>query len=175
MTSNTRRIIMAAIGAYLIYSGVTLVRDTMTGKPENETLFIIVGVFFAVFGFATIVFNLRAFVKETKADLALMNAEETEEAEELTEEEAVGKENESSEKKAVDIQLDHTEAEPEKPEKEKARESEADVKELKVEEKEEAPETEEIKADEKKTDEDVKTESDSKDEAEIADDEEVDK
>lgn len=45
MTSKTKQIIMAAIGAYLVYTGISLVKDTIVGEPKNQILFILVGVF----------------------------------------------------------------------------------------------------------------------------------
>ena len=48
MTSKTKQIIMAAIGAYLVYTGISLVQDTIVGEPKNQILFILVGVFFAL-------------------------------------------------------------------------------------------------------------------------------
>ena len=69
MTSKTKQIIMAAIGAYLVYTGISLVQDTIVGEPKNQILFILVGVFFALFGLATIIWNIRTIVKETKAEI----------------------------------------------------------------------------------------------------------
>ena len=40
MTSKTKQIIMAAIGAYLVYTGISLVQDTIVGEPKNQILFI---------------------------------------------------------------------------------------------------------------------------------------
>ena len=62
MTSKTKQIIMAAIGAYLVYTGISLVQDTIVGEPKNQILFILVGVFFALFGLATIIWNIRTIV-----------------------------------------------------------------------------------------------------------------
>ena len=68
MTSKSKQVIMAAVGAYLVYTGVSLVRETIAGEPKNQILFILAGVFFAIFGLATIVHNIRIIVKATKAD-----------------------------------------------------------------------------------------------------------
>ena len=80
MTSKSKQIIMAAIGAYLVYTGISLVQDTIAGEPNNQILFILVGVFFALFGLATIIWNIKIIVKETKTEIQ-GRAEETEEAE----------------------------------------------------------------------------------------------
>ena len=84
MTSKTKQIIMAAIGAYLVYTGISLVQDTIVGEPKNQILFILVGVFFALFGLATIIWNIRTIVKETKAEIqgTTAGAEENEDDEE---------------------------------------------------------------------------------------------
>ena len=67
MTSKTKQIIMAAIGAYLVYTGISLVKDTIVGEPKNQILFILVGVFFALFGLATIIWNIRTIVKRVSS------------------------------------------------------------------------------------------------------------
>ena len=77
MTSKTKQIIMAAIGAYLVYTGISLVQDTIVGEPKNQILFILVGVFFALFGLATIIWNIRTIVKETKAEIQLQGQKKT--------------------------------------------------------------------------------------------------
>ena len=46
MTSKSKQVIMAAVGAYLVYTGVSLVRETIAGNREPD-LFILAGVFFA--------------------------------------------------------------------------------------------------------------------------------
>ena len=71
MTSKSKQVIMAAVGAYLVYTGVSLVRETIAGEPKNQILFILAGVFFAIFGLATIVHNIRIIVKATKAESKL--------------------------------------------------------------------------------------------------------
>ena len=37
MTSKTKQIIMAAIGAYLVYTGISLVKDTIVGEPKTRS------------------------------------------------------------------------------------------------------------------------------------------
>ena len=34
MTSKSKQVIMAAVGAYLVYTGVSLVRETIAGEPD---------------------------------------------------------------------------------------------------------------------------------------------
>ena len=93
MTSKTKQIIMAAIGAYLVYTGISLVKDTIVGEPKNQILFILVGVFFALFGLATIIWNIRTIVKETKAEIqgTIAGAEENEDGEEAAKKVSSGK------------------------------------------------------------------------------------
>ena len=93
MTSKTKQIIMAAIGAYLVYTGISLVQDTIVGEPKNQILFILVGVFFALFGLATIIWNIRTIVKETKAEIqgTTAGAEENEDDEEAEKKVSLGK------------------------------------------------------------------------------------
>ena len=40
MTSKSKQVIMAAVGAYLVYTGVSLVRETIAGEPKNQILFL---------------------------------------------------------------------------------------------------------------------------------------
>ena len=93
MTSKTKQIIMAAIGAYLVYTGISLVKDTIVGEPKNQILFILVGIFFALFGLATIIWNIRTIVKETKAEIQgiTAGAEENEDGEEAAKKVSSGK------------------------------------------------------------------------------------
>ena len=93
MTSKTKQIIMAAIGAYLVYTGISLVKDTIVGEPKNQILFILIGVFFALFGLATIIWNIRTIVKETKAEIqgTIAGAEENEDGEEAAKKVSSGK------------------------------------------------------------------------------------
>ena len=94
MTSKSKQVIMAAVGAYLVYTGVSLVRETIAGEPKNQILFILAGVFFAIFGLATIVHNIRIIVKATKAEIQATEAE-TEENSDTDAEESEETEKES--------------------------------------------------------------------------------
>ena len=145
MTSKSKQIIMAAIGAYLVYTGISLVQDTIAGEPSNQILFILVGVFFALFGLATIIWNIRIIVKETKAEIQ-GQAEETEEAE--ADEEAPAKV--SMGKGVVDVHVGADTTEEKKPEeKEEASEEKTEDTE-KAEEKAETDSDEDSVKDEEK-------------------------
>lgn len=68
MQTRTRKIFMALVGAYLVYMGVQLVNSAVKGNPQNKILFIICGVVFALFGAATIVFNIKEYIKAGKEE-----------------------------------------------------------------------------------------------------------
>ena len=135
MTSKTKQIIMAAIGAYLVYTGISLVQDTIAGEPKNQILFILVGIFFALFGLATIIWNIRIIVKETKAEIqgTTAGAEENEDGEEAAKKVSSGKE-------VVDVHVGADTEEEKKPA------DKEEKKEAAVEEKEEDGEKEKKKA-----------------------------
>ena len=112
MTSKTKQIIMAAIGAYLVYTGISLVQDTIAGEPKNQILFILVGIFFALFGLATIIWNIRIIVKETKAEIqgTTAGAEEKKPADKEEKKEAAVEEKEEDGEKEKKKAEDDTEA-----------------------------------------------------------------
>ena len=68
MQTRTRKIFMALVGAYLVYMGVQLINSVLEGNPQNKILFIICGVVFALFGAATVIFNIMEFIKAGKAE-----------------------------------------------------------------------------------------------------------
>ena len=114
MTSKSKQVIMAAVGAYLVYTGVSLVRETIAGEPKNQILFILAGVFFAIFGLATIVHNIRIIVKATKAEIQATEAETEENSDTDAEEsEETEKESDKTEKK-VEVDLGKAQSSEEK-------------------------------------------------------------
>ena len=124
MTSKTKQIIMAAIGAYLVYTGISLVQDTIAGEPKNQILFILVGIFFALFGLATIIWNIRIIVKETKAEIqgTTAGAEENKDDEEEAEKKV------SSGKEVVDVHVGADTEEKKPADKEEKKEAAAEEK-----------------------------------------------
>lgn len=68
MTPKTRKIFMALVGAYLVYTGVSLILDVTKSTPKNMTLFVAVGGFFALFGLATVIWNIKGFLAESKKE-----------------------------------------------------------------------------------------------------------
>ena len=141
MTSKTKQIIMAAIGAYLVYTGISLVQDTIAGEPKNQILFILVGI---LFGLATIIWNIRIIVKETKTEIqgTTAGAEENKDDEEEAEKKV------SSGKEVVDVHVGADTEEEKKPaDKEEKKEAEDGEKEKKKAE----DDTEAVKDEEKET------------------------
>ena len=150
MTSKTKQIIMAAIGAYLVYTGISLVQDTIVGEPKNQILFILVGVFFALFGLATIIWNIRTIVKETKAiQGTIAGAEENEDGEEAAKKVSSGK-------GVADVHVGADTKEEKSADKEERKETAAEEKaeDGEKEKKKAEDDTEAVKDEEKKTVED---------------------
>ena len=151
MTSKTKQIIMAAIGAYLVYTGISLVKDTIVGEPKNQILFILVGVFFALFGLATIIWNIRTIVKETKAEIqgTTAGAEENEDDEEAAKKVSSGK-------GVADVHVGADTKEEKSADKEERKETAAEEKaeDVEKEKKKAEDDTEAVKDEEKKTVED---------------------
>ena len=151
MTSKTKQIIMAAIGAYLVYTGISLVQDTIVGEPKNQILFILVGVFFALFGLATIIWNIRTIVKETKAEIqgTTAGAEENEDGEEAAKKVSSGK-------GVADVHVGADTKEEKSADKEERKETAAEEKaeDGEKEKKKAEDDTEAVKDEEKKTVED---------------------
>ena len=106
MTSKSKQVIMAAVGAYLVYTGVSLVRETIAGEPKNQILFVYSG--------GSIFCNIRTgydcsyiriIVKATKAEIQATEAE-TEENSDTDAEESEETEKESvTGKGVVDVQV----------------------------------------------------------------------
>ena len=146
MTSKTKQIIMAAIGAYLVYTGISLVKDTIVGEPKNQILFILVGVFFALFGLA-----IRTIVKETKAEIqgTIAGAEENEDGEEAAKKVSSGK-------GVADVHVGADTKEEKSADKEERKETAAEEKaeDGEKEKKKAEDDTEAVKDEEKKTVED---------------------
>ena len=68
MPTKTRKIFMAFVGAYLIYTGGTLIHSVLTNRPENTVMFVAAGAVFAVFGLATMIMNIKAYIKAVKQE-----------------------------------------------------------------------------------------------------------
>ncbi|MCI8639363.1 MAG: hypothetical protein HFG41_09545 [Coprococcus sp.] len=79
MPTKTRKIFMAFVGAYLIYTGGTLVHSVLTNRPENTVLFVAAGVIFVLFGLATMIMNIKAYIKAVKQEKAESSDERAEE------------------------------------------------------------------------------------------------
>lgn len=75
---NMKNLLMAAVGAYLVYTGVTLVMDVQKGQPENEMIFIICGGIFAILGLLTVVINLKTYISVMKEEFAVTSSDDEE-------------------------------------------------------------------------------------------------
>lgn len=106
---NMRNLLMAAVGAYLVYTGVTLIMDVQKGQPKNEMIFIICGVIFAILGLITAVVNLKTYISVMKEEMASTTSDEEELELEMQAEEQVVIPTESRTKDTVLIDLSEAE------------------------------------------------------------------
>lgn len=78
-------------GGYLVYLGVTLVKDVITNDPENGTFFMAMGVIFIVAGTGIVILKLKEHIKaqytvadaEDQIDSENMEIEDTDEPKEV--------------------------------------------------------------------------------------------
>lgn len=68
MPAKSRKMFMALVGAYLVYTGVNLVRSVLQSHPNYMQVYVVLGVVFAVFGIVTIGMNLKAYIEESKRE-----------------------------------------------------------------------------------------------------------
>lgn len=78
MPAKSRKMIMALAGAYLVYTGVNLVRSVLQSRPNYMQAYVVLGVLFAVFGIVTIGMNLKAYIEESKREAEERAAEDGE-------------------------------------------------------------------------------------------------
>ena len=79
MNKRTWKAIMILIGAYLIYSGASILYAATNGDVSAQTIFIVCGGIFTVFGAVTVWFNLRDLFRMIKGAKKSMEAEWSEE------------------------------------------------------------------------------------------------
>ena len=84
--NNNKKILMAMVGAYLIYTGGSLIVDVTKGEPENAILFILAGAAFVIVGALTVFFNMKEYIAVVKEDVMITEDSE-EESEEYDDEE----------------------------------------------------------------------------------------
>ena len=113
MDNKGRNIFMACAGAYLAYTGYSLVVDVMSKEPANKTLFMIAGVIFVLIGAATIIVNLKSYFKDFKKDVF-----ETEESVEETFEDVVDEVEDESVERHNHVEIINMSAEEEAKEEE---------------------------------------------------------
>lgn len=88
MNDGSRNVLAAIVGAYLVYTGGSLILDVISEKPDNMVLFIVMGVIFIIIGSWVVVSKL----KKTMLEISEQNNTEGEEdssQEELVAEELV--------------------------------------------------------------------------------------
>lgn len=66
MSIKSRNILMILGGGYLIYIGTQLVLQTRQSHPQNETMFVVYGAGFAIFGAIVALFNLWEIWKDVR-------------------------------------------------------------------------------------------------------------
>lgn len=82
--NSTRKILMAMVGAYLIYTGGNLIVDVTKGNPENAMLFIIAGAAFVIIGALTVFVNMKEYISAVKADVMITGDSEEENMEDVS-------------------------------------------------------------------------------------------
>ena len=68
MTDKSRPMFLILGGGYLVYTGCKLISEVMKSHPSNETLFIVFGAFFAIFGVFIIGANLKKIYDDVKLE-----------------------------------------------------------------------------------------------------------
>lgn len=79
MTDKSRKLLMAVVGAYLVYLGVSLIHSVLNSDPKNATVFIICGAIFTILGAAVVFFNGRDFIRASKMEMEEVVEDEEEE------------------------------------------------------------------------------------------------
>lgn len=73
---NIKKLLMASVGMYLVYTGITLIRDVMISEPKNAVIFIGAGGIFVVIGLVAAVMNLKSYIGYLREMMAA-NTEES--------------------------------------------------------------------------------------------------
>lgn len=79
MNEKGRITLRIIAGGYLAYLGIDLVKNVITGKPDNAVLFGVVGVLFLVIGAGIFIKALRDYRNYQKAEYEDTKEDETEE------------------------------------------------------------------------------------------------
>ena len=69
--NNNKKILMAMVGAYLIYTGGSLIVDVTKGSPEKAMLFILAGAAFVIVGAITVFYNMKEYIAAVKEDVMI--------------------------------------------------------------------------------------------------------
>lgn len=78
MNERGRITIRIVAGGYLVYLGIDLVRNVVTGKPDNALLFGAVGVLFLIVGAVVFVKSVRDYRNCQKAEYENTEEDESE-------------------------------------------------------------------------------------------------
>lgn len=63
-------------GAYLVYLGYSLVRDSVLNKPENFIVFLLIGLAFLILGATWCILGVKKYIKKEYTDYEESNIEE---------------------------------------------------------------------------------------------------
>ena len=66
MGNQSRMLLRAMVGAYLIYLGGSLISNVVKERPENFILFAAAGVFFIAVGAVILIFGMKGYLKAKK-------------------------------------------------------------------------------------------------------------
>ena len=77
--NRIRRILMAAAGIYLAYTGFDLTRAVIRSSEKNKWVFLAFAVLFLVFGATVIVMNVRGMIQDYKDGRREKKSEDREE------------------------------------------------------------------------------------------------
>ncbi|MFI3172490.1 MAG: hypothetical protein R3Y58_09030 [Eubacteriales bacterium] len=61
---KTRATLFVVVGAYLAYTGISLITDVIADKPDNMLLFIVMGVIFVVVGIYVMITKGKAIMNK---------------------------------------------------------------------------------------------------------------
>ena len=86
MGKEGRSFLMLIAAGYIIYTGVTTIKGTLTGEQGVNTPFLIIGIIFILFGVAAMHFYGRAFIKGMRESAAEVEKEDEEIEQEMIEE-----------------------------------------------------------------------------------------
>ncbi len=94
MNDGSRNVLAAIVGAYLVYTGGSLIMDVISEQPDNMVLFIVMGAIFIVVGGWVVITKLKKSMVEISEQQEESEVEEKSNEEEFLKEESTEKESE---------------------------------------------------------------------------------